>query len=216
MLRVGLTGGLASGKSTLAALLAGHGAAVRDADELVAGLYGPGGAGARLVGELFGAPLLEAGGAVDRHRLGALVLRDPARRRQLEEAIHPLVRDEIGRWFAALAEQSVPPEVAVLEAALLVETGSWRDYHRLVVVTAPVGLRRARALAAGWPADAIERVLEAQASDAQREAVADYVVPNEGDGEDLVAAAERLWSELRRDAATLAFDGPGSFRRPSP
>ena len=204
MLRVGLTGGLASGKSTLAALLAGHGAAVRDADELVAGLYQPGAAGVRLVTELFGTALMTAGGAVDRHRLGALVLRDPTRRGRLEAATHPLVRAEIARWFAELEARTPAPEVAVLEAALLVETGSWRDYHRLVVVTAPVELRRARARAAGWPADAIDLVFAAQASDAQREAVADYLVPNEGDSGNLVAAAGRLWAALVEDATALA------------
>jgi dephospho-CoA kinase len=216
MLRVGLTGGLASGKSTLAALLAGHGAAVRDADELVAALYGRDAAGTRLVRELFGAEMVDATGAVERGRLGALVLRDPARRRRLEEAIHPLVRAEIARWFEHLEHRDAPPEVAVLEAALLVETGSWRDYHRLVVVTAPVEVRRARALAAGWPADAIERVFEAQASDAEREAVADYLVVNGGDSENLVAAADRLWAALGRDAALLASAEPGSFGRPYP
>ena len=216
MLRVGLTGGLASGKSTLAALLAGHGAAARDADELVAGLYGPGGAGARIVAELFGSEMLDAGGAVERRRLGALVLRDRARRQRLETAIHPVVRAEIARWFEDLEGWDLPPDVAVLEAALLVETGSWRDYHRLVVVTAPVEVRRARALTAGWPADAIDLVLGAQASDAEREAVADYLIVNGGDGEDLVAAADRLWAALSRDAALLASAGPSSFGRPSP
>jgi dephospho-CoA kinase len=216
VLRVGLTGGLASGKSTVGAVLAGRGAAVRDADELVAALYEPGGAGARAVVDLFGPEMLAAGGAVDRHRLGALVLRDSARRRRLEAAIHPVARAEIARWFDDLERRSPTPEVAVLEAALLVETGSWRDYHRLVVVTAPVELRRARALAAGWPADAIDLVLGAQASDAEREAVADYLVVNGGDSEDLVAAADRLWTALSRDAARLAIEGAGAFRLPSP
>ena len=216
MLRVGLTGGLASGKSTLASLLAGHGAAVRDADELVAGLYGAGGAGARVVAELFGAEMLDAAGAVERRRLGALVLRDPERRRRLEQAVHPLVRAGIATWFADLERRIPAPEVAVLEAALLVETGSWRDYHRLVVVVAPVEVRRARALAAGWPADAIDRVLEAQASDAEREAVADYVVRNDGDGENLAEAAARLWDALRHDAAALASGQADGFRRPAP
>jgi dephospho-CoA kinase len=216
VLRVGLTGGLASGKSTLAALLAGHGAAVRDADELVAGLYGPGAEGTRLVAELFGAEMLDAGGAVERRRLGALVLRDPERRRRLETAVHPLVRAEIARWFAELEARTPAPEVAVLEAALLVETGSWRDYHRLVVVTAPAEVRRARALAAGWPADAIDLVVEAQASNAEREAVADYVVRNEGDSEDLVAAADRLWAALRRDAKLPASGEPSSSDLPPP
>jgi dephospho-CoA kinase len=84
------------------------------------------------------------------------------------------------------------------------------------VVTAPVEVRRARALAAGWPADAVELVLEAQVSDAEREAVADYLVRNEGDAEELVAAAARLWAALREDVARLAAGGTGGFSLPPP
>jgi dephospho-CoA kinase len=214
VLRVGLTGGLASGKSTLAALLAGHGAAVRDADELVASLYEPGAAGTQLVADLFGSEMLDAAGAVDRHRLGALVLRDQARRQRLEAAVHPHVRAEIARWL----EGSVGPTARRGGARGGAAGGDrfGRDYHRLVVVTAPVEVRRARALTAGWPADAIDLVLGAQASDAEREAVADYLIVNGGDSEDLVAAADRLWAALSRDATLLASAGPSSFGRPSP
>lgn len=204
VLRVGLTGGVASGKSALARLLAARGAAVRDADEVVASLYAAGAPGALAVADLFGADLLAADGSVDRGRLGALVLADSGRRRHLEEAVHPFVRGEIARWFAARP----PATVAVLEAALLVETGSFRDYHRLIVVTAPLELRRRRALASGWPSEQFERTLAAQADDAARVAVADYVVVNDLDEDALEGKAGRLWTWLVGDARALGDGRP--------
>ncbi len=204
MLRVGLTGGVASGKSTVARLLAGHGAAVRDADRVVDELYLPGAAGTLAVAGLFGASVLTADGGVDRAALAACLLDDPTRRVALEVAVHPLVRAGLARWTDALAESKPEPTVAVVEAALLVETGAWRAYDRLVVVTAPAELRRARALAAGWPADRLDLVLAAQLDEAARTAVADYVLVNDGDREALVARVDRLWARLLADSAALA------------
>ncbi len=208
MLRVGLTGGVASGKSTLARLLGQLGAAVCDADLVVRGLYRPGEPGAKVVEELFGGDLLEPDGGVDRDALGALVLEDPDRRRRLERAVHPLVREWLERWLADLEGEPQPPAVAIVEAALLVETGHDRAYHRLVVVTAPVAVRRARALASGWAPAAFDAVLAAQASDATREASADYVVANSGDEAALKASAADLWTRLVEDARLLDAGAP--------
>src|SRR3974390_1740304 len=94
MLRVGLTGGLASGKSSVARLLADRGAAVFDADQLVHELYRPGGAAARAAQDLFGDAVLDASGNVDRGRIAEIVFRDPELRRALEARLHPLVREE--------------------------------------------------------------------------------------------------------------------------
>ncbi len=208
MLKVGLTGGVASGKSTLARLLCDLGAAVCDADLVVRELYRPGEAGARAVEDLFGADLLGGDGAVDRDTLAALVLDDPDARRRLEHAVHPLVREWLERWLAGLEGGPQPPAVAIVEAALLVETGHDGDYHRLVVITAPVSVRLARALAGGWTPAAFERVLAAQADDAAREARADYVVANGGDPASLKDAAGRLWGDLLDDAHLLAAGAP--------
>lgn len=209
MLRVGVTGGVASGKSALARMLAARGAAVRDADEVVASLYAAGAPGASAVADLFGPDLLAADGSVDRGRLGALVLADGGRRRRLEEAVHPLVRDEIARWWASLPAATV----GVLEAALLVETGAFRDYHRLIVVTAPLELRRRRALASGWPAEQFERTLAAQADDAARAAVADYLVVNDAAEKALEEEAARLWTCLLDDVRALRGGRPLPRRR---
>jgi len=208
MLRVGLTGGVASGKSRLAALLAEAGAAVRDADQVVAALYHPGGAGTAAVVAEFGSGILAADGRVDRARLAARVLADPAARRRLEQLVHPLVQEEVAVWFEGLAASPAPPVVAVVEAALLVETGSWRVYHRLVVVEAPLPQRRQRALAAGWRGETFDAVVAAQATDEARRAVAHYLVVNDGSEEVLRDKARRLWCALLADAERLHAGTP--------
>ncbi len=202
MLRVGLAGGVASGKSAVAALLAQFGAAVCDADALVRELYRPGGAGAAAVERLFGRAVLAADGGVDRERLAAVALPDPVARRRLEAAVHPLVRAGVAAWLQGLA-QAGPPQVAVVEAALLVETGTFRDYDRLVVVAAPESTRLARAIAKGWAEARFRRVAAAQVADDAREVVADYLVRNDGGLEALAIAAAELWALLVEDARRL-------------
>ena len=213
MLRVGLTGGVASGKSTLAGLLAGFGARVCDADGLVEELYRPGGSGARAVRDLFGGTVLSAGGGVDRAALGAIVLADANARRRLEAAIHPQVRARVAGWFEGLRRAPRAPDVAIVEAALLVETGSFEDYDRLVVVTGPENVRRARAFAAGWRAERLDAVIAAQLSDAERAAAAQYVVCNDCDRDSLTRAASTLWVLLAEDAGRLAEGLPLVERR---
>lgn len=189
---VGLTGGLASGKSTVAALLAGLGAEIFDADAAVRGLYRPGGAGARDVAFLFGEVVLDADGGVDRARLAERVLSDPAARRRLEGAIHPLVRTLIEAWVASLE----PHAVAVVEAALLVETGSWRRYDLLAVVWCSAGQQLERALARGVPADRARGLLRAQRPLDELRALADVVIDNSGPPEALEAEVRRAWREI--------------------
>jgi dephospho-CoA kinase len=213
VLKVGLTGGVASGKSTLAGFLAGLGAAVCDADLVVEELYRPGRPGALAVRELFGHGALAPDGGVDRGALARLVLADPAARRRLEDGVHPLVRKSVEGWFAALSRASALPLVAVVEAALLVETGAYRDQDRLVVVTAPYEARRAWALAAGWSASKFAQVVAAQLDDAAREAVADYVIANLGGREMLASSARDLWTMLAEDARQLAAGTPLPARR---
>lgn len=203
MLRVGLTGGVGSGKSTVAALLAARGAAVLDADRLVEDLYGPGCPCTQAIAARFGARVLAADGSVDRQALGVLVLGDGEARRWLEALVHPAVRREVAGWLDGLEASAHPPRVAVVEAALLAETGAWRDYHRLVVVTAPLAPRRARALAGGWSPDQFDRTVAAQTSDAARERVAHHVVRNDGDRAALARAVDALWEHLVAAAASV-------------
>jgi dephospho-CoA kinase len=201
MLKVGLTGGVASGKSTVARALAARGAALRDADEIVRELYAPGAQGSHVLAASFGPQILDNQGGVNKRALGAMAFAEPEVRRQLEMLIHPLVRQELKRWYERLCDTAPYSPIAVVEAALLVETGHWSDYDRVVVVIAPVELRRARALAAGWSKAAFDGALCAQASDEVRVAVANYVINNDADHERLELRIDELWSHLAADAA---------------
>ena len=214
MLRVGLTGGVASGKSVLAGMLAEHGAATCDADRLVEELYRPRAVGTAAVAALFGEDVLDVSGAVDRHALGRVVMGDTMARRRLEAAIHPLVRAQLAAWLDSLAARDPAPKVAIAEAALFVETGTYRDFDRIVVVSAPMALRRERARAAGWTTSRFEQVVAAQLDDAGREAVADYVICNDATAEALARRAADLWRLLCEDATSLASGRPLLPRRP--
>lgn len=189
--RVGLTGGLASGKSTVARRLAASGIKVFDADRMVAELYGAGEAGTKAVARLFGSQLLTPEGAVDKPALARLVFRDPAARARLESAIHPLVRER----FRTLAESA--SGVAVLEATLLVEAGYAPDFDWIVSVEAPREQRLERAMARGLSEVDASARLEAQGDGAERRAAADEILENDGDLGRLEELADRLARSLR-------------------
>ena len=191
-LRIGLTGGLASGKSTVGRWLAAAGFLVVDADRLVAGLYAPGQPGAAAVAELFGPDLLDANGAVLRPRLAKRIFANDADRKRLENRIHPLVRER----FASLAARNRRP--AVLEATLLVEAGYAPDFDRIVTVEASPELRLQRAIARGLSeAEAHARLL-AQGSGDSRRVAAQVVLSNDGDLAALRDQVDVLVAELRR------------------
>ncbi|MGB6853170.1 MAG: dephospho-CoA kinase [Thermoanaerobaculia bacterium] len=189
--RVGLTGGLAAGKSTVAGWLGEAGFRVIDADRLVAELYRPGGEGARAVSELFGAEFLADDGSVDHPRLAREVFAEPAARRRLEEAIHPLVKQR----FDKLTRDS--DGVAVLEATLLVEAGFTPDFDLVVTVEADPELRLQRAVARGLEPAAARRRLEAQSEPALRIAAAHRVLWNNGSLDELRSEVDELVTELR-------------------
>lgn len=190
-LRVGLTGGLASGKSTVARGLAAAGCHVVDADRLVAELYRPGEEGTRRVVELFGRGVLDPGGAVDRPALARRVFADPEARQRLEAAIHPLVRERFAQFAAGL-----DGGIAVLEATLLVEAGYAPDFDLVVSVEADETVRRERAVARGLTDVEARARLAAQPDGRARRAAADRILVNDGDLEALARAVERLAGEL--------------------
>ena len=189
---VGLTGGLASGKSTVARVLGELGVPILDADAVVHTLYRPGAEGTRAVAELFGGDVLGATGAVDRAALRRLVLSDPASRRRLEGRIHPLVRDAIDRWLDG-CPTGAP---AVVEAALMIETGSWRAYDVVVLVWCTPEQQIARARRRGLPPTRARALMEAQLPLEAKKDFADVLVDNTGDLEDLLAEVERAWTEV--------------------
>jgi dephospho-CoA kinase len=191
---VGLTGGLASGKSTVAGLLADRGIPVLDADVVVHDLYRPGGEGTAAVTRIFGAAVLDATGGVDRGMLGGRVLRDRDLRLALERVIHPLVRQQIGRWIDGLGSEPV----AVVEAALLVETGSYRAYDVLMVAHCTEDQQLERALARGIPEERVRALVKAQRPIDEKRELADVVVDNSGPRDSLEDEVDRAWAEVTR------------------
>lgn len=196
---VGLTGGIGSGKSAVAQLLAGHGARVVDADALARDALAPGAPGLLAVIEEFGQAVLGADGELDRKRLAATVFADPPARETLNAIVHPLVAE---RLEAAIAEAS-PGEVVVYDVPLLVET-SVRDRHDfdlILVVEAAERSRIARlARDRGMTERDVRARMSSQATDEQRRAVADVVIMNDGSRADLSRAVARVWRERIRPA----------------
>lgn len=206
VLRVGLTGGIASGKTTVGRILAEHGALVLDADVLAHEVMRAGGAAYDAVVARFGDEILDAGGEVDRSRLGARVFADPAERKALEAIVHPEVLAEVERRIASYDGHS---PVAVFDAALLVEIGAHRRFDRLIVVRCSPATQLRRMLARGGLSPAAARArIEAQAPLATKLAAADYVVDTEGTLRDTRRQVDELYAALVRDFERLRGD-PG-------
>jgi dephospho-CoA kinase len=198
MLLVALTGGLGAGKSTVAGILEAAGAVTLDADDLARRAVAPGSPGlARLV-DAFGPDILDADGGLDRAEMARRAFADDDARRQLEAVVHP----EVARLFAEEVDAlRGGDDIVVYSVPLLVERGLADAFDVVVTVSAPLEARLARVAASGrmTQEDARARAA-AQATDADREAVADVVVPNDGDLEQLSREAGRVWDELRMRA----------------
>lgn len=200
MLIVGLTGGVGSGKSTVAYLLSERGAVIIDADVIARKVVEPGTEGFTLVHAAFGDEILTHDGSLDRRALAALVFRDVEARHTLEQIVHPLVRRHVD-LMTALADDDA---IVVHDVPLLVETGRQGDYDVVVVVEAPLDeriqrLRQGR----GWDREASEARMKAQASDSQRREVADEIVMNDGDRDLLADRVAKLWERLSERALTV-------------
>jgi dephospho-CoA kinase len=191
VLKIGLTGGIGSGKSTVAGLLAEHGARVVDADRIAREVVEPGTPGLAAVVAEFGEQLLTADGALDRPALAAIVFGDPAARARLDAVVHPLVR----RRAAELVAAAPADAVVVQDVPLLVETGQAGSYDLVLVVETDLATRVARLEARGLTADDARARIASQATDEERRAVADVVLRNDGDRDDLAAAVDRFWAE---------------------
>lgn len=197
-LRIGLTGGIGSGKSTVASLLQAHGAAVVDTDALSRRLTEPGGIAIPALREAFGDSMITSSGALDRERMRHLAFDNPVIRRRLEAILHPMISIETEREAARLAAAPV----IVFDVPLLVESGHWLDrVHRVLVVDCDerTQIERVRQRS-GWSEDMIRAVLSAQATRDQRRAVADDLIVNDGISKaelaEQVAALWHAWSAL--------------------
>jgi dephospho-CoA kinase len=192
-MRVGLTGGVAAGKSAVAAILSGLGAVVIDADLLAREVVAPGTPGLAAVVDRFGNSVLAADGSLDRGALAAVVFASEDQRRALEAIVHPLVRARAAELEAAAGVGTL----VVHEIPLLVETGQAQDFAALIVVDVPVETQRERLISVRGlsPSEADQR-LQAQATRDERLAEATYVIDNTGTREDLRRRVTEVFESL--------------------
>jgi dephospho-CoA kinase len=195
-LRIGLTGGIGSGKSTVGAILAGLGAVVIDTDLIARQMTLPGGAAMAAIGAAFGPEFIAPDGSLDRPRMRAAAFADDAARRRLEAILHPLIGVEVER--AAAAAPSTAPAL-VFDVPLLVESGRWRErVDHVWVVDCDDAVQVARVAARpGWGADAARAVIARQVPRAARRAAADAVIDNSGASVDALAReVQQLWQDV--------------------
>ncbi|ODU11292.1 MAG: dephospho-CoA kinase [Rubrivivax sp. SCN 71-131] len=195
---IGLTGGIGSGKSTVAALLVERGAVLVDTDAIARALTLPGGAAIAAIAERFGAPMIGADGALDRGRMRAQVFADPAAKAQLEAILHPLIGAQAEREAAAAGGRSV-----VFDVPLLTESARWRArVQRVLVVDCEEDTQCRRVMQrSGWSEATVRAVIAQQAGRTARRAIADAVIYNDGIGaQELARQVQALWARWGPDA----------------
>lgn len=198
MLKVGLTGGIASGKSSVAQIFRELGAHVLDADRIAREVVPPGSPAIARIARAFGKELLRPDGTLDRAALAAVVFADEGKRRVLEGILHPLILDEIDRRIAEL-ERGDPHGLVVVEAALILELGREAEFDTLVVVWADPEQQRRRLIGRDKLSTAeADRRIGAQMPLVKKRGRAQFVVDNSGDKDACRANAERVFAELRQ------------------
>jgi dephospho-CoA kinase len=194
ILTAGLTGGIASGKSTIARMFGDLGCVVVDADALVAELYRPGNAGYAALVRTYGNGILRPDGEVDRQKLADVAFADAASAQKLNALIHPLV-------IAEEAKRQPGDGIYIVEATLLLEAGGKQRYDRIIVVDVDPATQRARGVARGMTREEVERRIRHQLPRAERLAAADYVIDNNGDHAQAEREVRRVYDALRADLA---------------
>lgn len=193
MLVIALTGGIGAGKSLVAQYFSELGARVVDADQLSRIAIERGSAGFDEVITRFGESILH-NGDIDRKALGEIIFKDKNAKAVLEAIIHPRVRE----LFFEVVNDLTADEILIYEIPLLVETGAATNFDQIITVEADLEIRKSRLLKRGMFISEIESRLAAQASPAEREAVATHVIENSGDEDQLLRKVENLWEELQR------------------
>jgi len=202
VLRIGLTGGIGSGKSEVARRLADRGAVLIDADVAAREVVVPGSPGLARIAEVFGAEVLRPDGSLNRERLGGIVFGDPGLRARLNEIVHPLVREWMQAAEQAAVQAAEPPgPVVVHDVPLLAESRGRAGFDVVIVVDVPPELQVERLVSLrGMAPDQARARMAAQASREQRLAVADVVIDNSGSLEDLDRRVAEVWADLERRA----------------
>jgi dephospho-CoA kinase len=202
ILRVGLTGGIASGKSTIARRFAALGCLTIDADAIVARLYRPGEAGHQALVRTYGAAILRPDHEIDRQKLADIAFANSDEARKLNELIHPLVIAEEQRIIDDEASRFPGRDrIIVVEATLLIESGGRQRYDKIVVVDVDPETQIARAIARGMPREEAVRRMAHQLPREERLRQADYVIDNSGDARSAEIATHRVYDTLRADLA---------------
>ena len=191
MLRVALTGGIGSGKSSAAEIFAALGAVVVDSDEIARKVLDRESVGFGEVVAVFGDQILAAG-EIDRKKLGQLVFSDPKERKKLEQITHPLIRKEFESIIKNLPENSI----VINQIPLLAESKYDYKFDYVIAISAPIEVRKNRLLERGMKSYEIEQRLAAQASDADRVKIANEVIENAGDLSQLTTNVEKVWRKL--------------------
>ena len=193
-LRVGLTGGIASGKSTVRELLAGFGCHTIDADKLVAELYEPGRAGHAALVAAYGEEILREDRTIDRGKLANIAFSDPAEAKKLNALIHPIVIAETEARLARVEEG-----IVIVEATLMIESGGRHRYDRIVIVDVDPDIQIERGIARGLSREEVLRRIANQIPREERLRYADYVIDNSSDRVHLERETKRVYDLLRAD-----------------
>ena len=194
---IALTGGIASGKSTIARRLSEHGAVIVDADQIVRDVQAPGSPVLERIADTFGAGVIAPDGTLDRAALGAVVFGDAALLEQLNAIVHPAVREESQRRFDE-ASADDPAAVVVYDVPLLVEARVDDPWDLIVVAHAPAVVRKQRLVELrGMDESAAQDRIDAQVSDERRLAIADVVIDTSGTVESTLEQTDALWERIR-------------------
>ena len=191
MLVVALTGGIGSGKSTVGQIFAQLGAIVIDSDQLARDVIERGSIGFNEVVAKFGDEILK-NGEIDRQILASLIFKDPAKRSELEQITHPLIR----KAFAKVVSSASPDSIVINQIPLLVESNHDYKFDHIITVSASESIRSERLIKRGLTNDQIKQRMGAQATDQMREAIADSVIINEKNEQELTDQVEKIWEQL--------------------
>lgn len=194
ILRAGLTGGIASGKSTVRMLLADLGCHTMDADKLVAQLYEPGQAGHAALRSAYGDAILREDGTIDRVKLANVAFANPAEAKKLNALIHPLVIAATEEWIRGFDDG-----IVVVEATLMIESGGRQRYDRLIIVDVDPAVQIERGVSRGLTREEVTRRIANQLPREERLRHADYVIDNSGDAAALKRETRRVYELLRAD-----------------
>jgi len=191
MLVVALTGGIGSGKSTVGQIFAQLGATVIDSDQLARDVIERGSIGFNEVVAKFGDEILK-NGEIDRQILASLIFKDPAKRSELEQITHPLIRNA----FAKVVSSALPDSIIINQIPLLVESNHDYKFDHIITVSASESIRSERLIKRGLTNEQIKQRMQAQATDQMREDIADSVIVNEKSEQEVTDQVEKIWEQL--------------------